>query len=258
MKELTISEMKRIQIEILNVIDEFCKKNKIRYSMGYGTLLGAIRHKGYIPWDDDLDIIMPYPDYCRFLNEFNHKDSYLKIQSMLNDTSYRFPFAKVYDDRTLLLEKTIKTGVYIDIFPVVGFPKEEDFEKFVKEYHKKYMLLRSMTKRYNLNWFQKCLLMLKSLYTCSRKKIIEDIQNIYSRYPFDKAVNAGVIPNKYIKRRFFNADIFRHYALATFENREYSALADYDTYLKGTYGNYMQLPPEEKRHSEHIFKAYWK
>ena len=159
MQEISTEELKKIQLDILDEVTKFCEQKNIRMSLGYGTLLGAIRHKGYIPWDDDVDILMPYPDYKRFLKEFvGYKDN-LIVQYMGNDSSYRFTFAKVYDNRTLLLEKTIRTGVYIDIYPVIGFPKErEDFEAFVSEFRSLYRPLKKMTFRYNLNLLQRLLI----------------------------------------------------------------------------------------------------
>lgn len=256
-REININELKEIQVNILNHIDEYCKANNIRYSIGYGTLLGAVRHKGYIPWDDDLDIVMPYPDYQRFLKEF-HSADYLKVQDMRSDETYRFPFAKVIDTRTVLIEHTITSGVYVDIFPVVGFPKAEEFESFVEEYHKYYMQMRSVTKRKNASFSHKVFFPINKLFKPSRDKVMQKIEAIYSRYDFDKVSHAGVIPNHYKKRRYIPAEVFRKYSTQEFESRQYPALENYDAYLTGTYGDYMTLPPEDKRHSEHVFTAYWK
>lgn len=259
MQKISTEELKKIQLDILDEVTKFCEQKNIRMSLGYGTLLGAIRHKGYIPWDDDVDILMPYSDYKRFLKEFvGYKDN-LIVQYMGNDSSYRFTFAKVYDNRTLLLEKTIKTGVYIDIYPVIGFPNErEKFETFVCEFRSLYRPLKKMTFRYNLNLLQRLLIKIKQLYMPSREKIIQGIENIYERYPFDSSEYGGVIPYYFTFRRYFRADIFREYAPQVFEGKEYPAVKDYDTLLSGTYGDYMTLPPKEKQITKHIFKAYWK
>ncbi|MCF0211052.1 MAG: LicD family protein [Bacteroidales bacterium] len=258
-KTIDLEELKKIQINILDAIEQFCTERKIRYSIGYGTLLGAVRHKGYIPWDDDLDIIMPYPDYQRFLQEFDGYKPYLQVQSMRKDLYYRFPFAKVFDNRTILIEKTIRSGVYVDIFPVVGFPEtEEKFKQFVEEYHKNYLLMRIATKRIGEKPLKACFNAVKRCFYPDKDKIMQRIENIYSRYPFDEAEFAGVIPNYYKHRRYIKADIFRSYSTQTFEGKNYTALENYDAFLSATYGDYMTLPPEDKRHSEHVFKAYWK
>lgn len=257
-KTIDVKELKLLQLRILDKVCEFCKQNDIRVSLAYGTLLGAVRHKGYIPWDDDVDIMMPYPDYKKFLTTFPLYDKNLNVQSMDNDETYRFTFAKVYDNRTILKEKTILTGVYIDIYPVIGFPKKENFEQFVEEFRSLYRPLKKMTFRYNLNLFQRLLIKIKQTYKPSRKQIVSNIDNIYERYPFDKAENGGVIPYYFTYKRYLKADIFKDFITLTFEGKEYPAIKDYDTYLKATYGDYMTLPPKDKQVSKHIFKAYWK
>ncbi|MDO5760581.1 MAG: LicD family protein [Bacteroidota bacterium] len=257
-QKISVSELRLLQIQILDKVCEFCKSNNIRISLGYGTLLGAVRHKGYIPWDDDIDILMPYPDYKKFLSTFASFDKNLNVQSMDNDDRYRFTFAKVYDNRTILKEKTILTGVYIDIYPVIGFPKKEEFESFVNEFRALYRPLKKMTFRYNLNIFQRLLIKIKQLYKPSRQQIVARIEDIYERYPFDGAEYGGVIPYNFTYKRYLKANIFRDYSTLTFEGKEYPVIKDYDTYLKSTYGDYMQLPPKEKQVSKHIFKAYWK
>ncbi len=259
MKRIYTEELRQIQLDILSSVTEFCKQRNIRMSLGYGTLLGAIRHNGYIPWDDDIDILIPYPDYKRFVKEFEGYKDNLKVQYMGNDTSYRFTFAKVYDSRTLLFEKTIKTGVYIDIYPVVGFPAEkEKFEGFVTEFRSLYRHLKKMTFRYNLNIFQRLLIRIKQLYRPSREQIIQDIENIYERYPFDVSEYGGVIPYYFTFKRYLRADLFRTYIQHIFEGKTYPIVKDYDTLLSATYGDYMTLPPKEKQVTKHIFRAYWK
>lgn len=255
---IDVKELKLLQIGILDKVCEFCKQNNIRVSLAYGTLLGAVRHKGYIPWDDDIDIMMPYSDYKRFLSTFPAYDKQLSVQYMGNDETYRFTFAKVFDNRTMLEEKTIRTGVYIDIYPIIGFPKKEEFEQFVEEFRSLYRPLKKMTFRYNLNVFQRLLIKIKQIYRPSREQIVSSIENIYERYPFDRAENGGVIPYYFTYKRYLNADIFRAFTFLTFEGKEYPVIKDYDTYLKATYGDYMTLPPKDKQVSKHIFKAYWK
>ena len=131
MKQINIEEIRKLQISILLYVHEFCKKNNIRYSLSGGTLLGAVRHKGYIPWDDDIDIMMPRPDYERFVNEFNEnrKDVEYKVICSYNDSQFFQPFAKVVNTKTFLKETykrpVAQMGVYIDVFPIDGLPNDE-------------------------------------------------------------------------------------------------------------------------------------
>ncbi len=236
-KVITTEELKLLQIRILDKVKEFCYNKNIRMSLGFGTLLGAVRHKGYIPWDDDIDILMPYPDYKRFLREFACRDSNLAVQYMGNDEKYRFHFAKVDNNRTILVEKAIITGAYIDIFHIIGFPKKEEFKDFVYEFRSLYGLLRKMTFRYNLNDLQQFWIKIKQIYKPSREQIVQSIENMYGIYPFDKAEFGGVIPYNFSFNTHFPADIFRKYTDIPFEGKQYPVIENYNAFLRWNYGN---------------------
>ena len=126
MKEITIEEKKRISLEILDVIHDFCKKNGIKYYLAYGTLLGAVRHKGFIPWDDDIDLVMSRPDYELFQKLFN-VDGYTFVNE---ETKNIFPlvFGKVFANNTFGVYNGISMnyGVAVDIFPLDGLPSDEN------------------------------------------------------------------------------------------------------------------------------------
>ena len=96
MKEITGEELKKIQVEILDNVVEFCQRHNLRYFLAYGTLLGAVRHNGYIPWDDDIDIHMPRPDYEKFIGLYNSEAGNNEVVSHELDSNYRVAFAKVY------------------------------------------------------------------------------------------------------------------------------------------------------------------
>lgn len=124
-KNIEVEELKRIQTDILNFVDGFCKKNGLRYWLAYGTLLGAVRHKGYIPWDDDIDILMFREDYEKFVTTF--KDERYKVFATEVNAKYPYPFAKVGDTATYFEEEikdAIDTGVNIDVFPLDYIPED--------------------------------------------------------------------------------------------------------------------------------------
>lgn len=123
-----IEEIKKIQLEILKYVDQFCSQNNIKYALGYGTLIGAVRHKGFIPWDDDIDIIMRRNDYNRFIELFSKETGRYKVWSHNLQTDYPIPYAKVTDEKTLKLEGTnyyVERGVDIDVFPLDDLPNDE-------------------------------------------------------------------------------------------------------------------------------------
>lgn len=265
MKEIGIDELKKLQLEILVKIRDFCDGKGISYYLAYGTLLGAVRHKGYIPWDDDIDIMMPRNDYNRFLQEFNGYYKELEVHAPELDLSYYAPFANVMDNRTILLEASLKhnnIGVKIDVFPLENVPDElSSYHIICHESEKLNRIRSSKVARLNFykgaDWFR---LLLKKIifffkdYTITQKKIIE----------LTKKCNAT--SGKYvdcvafitIKNRRFPKTCIEGYEIVDFESEKFKAPQNYDICLKALFGDYMKLPPENKRIAHHNFKAYWK
>ena len=134
MKEIGIEELKRIQIGILKHLDAFCNENNLKYFMCGGTLLGAVRHKGFIPWDDDIDIMMKREDYDKLIELYPKNDnSNFKLFSYELDKSFPYPFAKMDDFRTIFEEEindSYKIGVNIDIFPI-DYITEDELHEFM-------------------------------------------------------------------------------------------------------------------------------
>ena len=127
-RRITIEELKRVQLEILDMVTQFCDANGIRYWLDSGTLLGAIRHKGYIPWDDDIDLGMLREDYERFVSVFNESNDRYRVLSFEWNPDFGFPFAKVCDTTTVLYEpdeRGRKMAINIDIFPYDRAPDDD-------------------------------------------------------------------------------------------------------------------------------------
>ena len=136
MKILNGTEIKSIELEILKEFNAFCQKNNLRYNLAGGTLLGAIRHKGFIPWDDDIDVCMPRPDFCRLISEYKGEDSKLKLVYRGID-GYDAPFAKIIRTDTFVKNRfssrETDKHLWIDIFPVDGLPENiEEVKKIYK------------------------------------------------------------------------------------------------------------------------------
>lgn len=271
MNELDIEEIKKLQVDILFQVDKFCKKNSLRYFMGYGTLLGAVRHKGYIPWDDDIDIGMPRPDYDRFLNIFNGSFDNLSVVAPELDWEWIDPYANVYDNRTELFEierkKNLGIGVKIDVFPIDGVP--DDFEQYVK-LRKRLQLLFDIRsyKLYGLKDYWELMKKPKSLAVIVGRLIpytftsIAQLQRMIRReatkndFTTSQFVDKITFQNKPLTR--LPRRVYEEYIEMAFEGHKFMALKDYDAHLKAIYGDYMQLPPENQRIPHHGFKAYWK
>lgn len=264
MEKIQTEELKKIQISILNVVDEFCKNNDIKYFLNCGTLLGAIRYKGYIPWDDDIDLGMLRKDYDKFMRNFNGFSPRYKAYSIENDSKTIYPILKVFDTETVLYEpdeKGVKSCVNIDIFVYDDAP---DNQKTLQKAYKK------RDKLITLNNVR------TRLYFSPDSKVKRTIKKII--YPFLLVFPKNFFAKKIVKnaKRFNNIgaqkianfigqskicvdkQIFDDYVQVEFEGKTYPAPKNYDLWLKSFYGDYMALPPENQRIGHHNFIAYKK
>lgn len=259
-RPVTLEEMHELQLGMMDSIHDYCTRHGLRYSLGGGTLLGAIRHKGFIPWDDDIDIMMPRPDYDKFIAGFAGNYEHYKLQHMGNTKGYHLLFAKIFDDRTVLTEPGLNNGVYIDIFAIDGLPSWEQLPEYYQLY-KKYKYVVRMT-RYpwsSLNYKEQAYIILHFYrFIVPRCIRLRQLNTLLRSHDFDTAQVAGCITGTYGEKEFMDADVFRDYIDVQFENRTYRAIAAYDAYLTKHYSDYMQLPPEEKRHTHHEFECWWK
>lgn len=260
-RTVSLPEMRQIQLDILIKVDEYCRENGIRYSLGGGTLLGAVRHKGYIPWDDDIDLMMPRPDYERFLDGFDGKYDNLSMQHYRNNSKCCKPFLKISDNRTILIENIQKCGVNIDVFPIDGLPvdgKDIDsfFERFNIEVSK---LVRStnllgIKRRYVVVLIKQ---LVKQIIFPSRKKAVERFQKFITTYDFETSQFAASVVGAYGLKEVMETSVFKSYIELPFEGHLFMCIAGYDAYLTKHYGDYMKLPAKEKQVSHHDFEAYW-
>lgn len=267
MKTIDLNGLKRIQLDILSYLDKFCQENGINYSVSGGTAIGAIRHEGFIPWDDDIDLMMKREDYEKFINTFNDPTGVYKVHCLENDENYSLPFAKIEDSRTLLYENstTETLGINIDIFPsdYLGDTIEES-EDVVDEISKdRFKLKVKLVRPGKKNSFIKKLgiLIFKALYLAvGKRNIAEKIQDRAISYSNQgKKMYCGCVVWGYGKKEIIPSYVFNEFIRVNFEDRQFSIVKGYDTYLTSVYGDYMQLPPIEKRQSPHTLNnVFWK
>lgn len=264
MREVSNEELKQIQMDILNSIHVFCTQHGLRYSLAYGTLIGAVRHKGFIPWDDDIDIMMPRPDYERFRNTYPGFNPHYSVQSFHVDDAYWFSFIKVLDTRTLLIENETRNCVYVDVFPVDGFPENHLDRDAISKTATSLLNheLRWATKEYKVKTKTKdCILhylkyQYRKLFVESRRHTIKNIDELFLSNSFEDSLLAGLF--------FFDRlvavlprTIYEHYKLIEFEGASFCSIENIHEFLECVYGDYMKLPPEEQRVGRHNVLAYW-
>ena len=270
MKQIGVDELKTIQLEILDVAANFCEERGIRYWLNAGTLIGAIRHKGYIPWDDDIDLGMLRPDYDRFIKEFNGTYPRYEFHCVENDEQYYMPFGKVYDNNTVLYEPDetgVKMAVNIDIFVYDNAPDDETQCRRMLFRHMIYERLNMarvlpVHSRPNGNIIRKILvyIMRTAVHMIPRSVMpanyfaVKTVQNAKRFMNYDtKRVGSFSGPSRIV----WDKDLLRSFVDVEFEGRKYKAPVGYDAWLKASYGDYMTPPPEHKRISRHNFKAFW-
>lgn len=261
------------ELEILKVFQEICKRHNLRYFAIGGTCLGAVRHKGFIPWDDDVDVAMPYEDYMKLLElaktelpeNYKTYDAYSEKGCLWNH------LYKIHDINTALIEgPCIKEshadrywGIFIDVFPVCGVPAtQKEFDSFMKA--KRFYDKWNRKLRNNLR-FRKTLRSLIA-YPCCELFILFNPFYYFTRKAADLALKYPVgcsdkilfvdrpeKPNKYgWYKNIFMYEDFKNVIEVPFENMSINIPAGYDRYLTMDFGDYMTLPPEEQRltHSE--------
>lgn len=254
MKEISIEEKKQIQLKMLIEIDAFCRKHDIRYSLAYGTLIGAIRHKGFIPWDDDVDVMMPLPDMLKFKEIF--KSETMCYCDVDTNIMYKYAFSRIANTQTYNKVGLVSTtyGICIDLYPILGLPPSiEGVERFFKD--------ANIELKRRLRIIRLTDLMLKFLpIKCIKgfNKAMKRYRDFLFQYPYENTKYFFTNGGELEMRNVYEVDLFERLIEVPFEGYKFLSIARYDEYLHRFYGNYMQLPPEEQRVPYHGGHYYWK
>lgn len=255
------SEYRKIEIKILKAINDICKKNGLQYFMCGGTMLGAIRHKGFIPWDDDIDVALLRKDYDRLIQLLKTQEEYKWLGVLDYETKgYYYTFAKAVDKTTTakMEDNLTSHGIWVDIFPYDNLPDNpKTRKKFILKGYFYRSIVQSMTfdsTASNIDIKKRIIKNALKIYAkmINKENFIKKYIKFSKKYAETDTQYVGCLFSPYKMRECFLKNWFEEPRLYIFENDSFYGPNDYDSFLKQLYGNYMQLPPEDKRRNHRI------
>lgn len=273
--ELTLAELRQVQLGVLRELDERCRAEGLVYYLGYGTLLGAVRHGGYIPWDDDIDVLMPREDYQRLITVFEGSaPSPFSLGSPQTRVGWPLPYAKLMDLRTELrepFEKPVALGVNIDVFPLDDLPSNplvRKVQSVVLRFLRWAVELRYIAADRGRAWHHPLAITVAKpvLRLVPTQWLVGAFERTASGLPGwlhrGQQVRGRAEDRVGVRVGSFEWSVPRRTlspaSRVTFEGEQFSAPRDPDAVLTEVYGDYRRLPPEHQRVSEHAFTAAWR
>lgn len=262
-----IDDIHSVLLEMLQWFHRQCEKNGLRYYIVGGTMLGAIRHQGFIPWDDDIDVAMPRKDYMAFVQKYSKESHTPYIVEYPQDSNldYSYVFAKIYDTRTYLVEHLrhfVKRGLYIDVFPLDGIG--DTCEVAYKNYQPILRNLRlhdmiTCAFRNNRKWYKNLSIIfgrgISPLFV-SERFLNNKINYLCAQRDFDRCEYVGNLVGNWGIKEIMPRSFFGMPKKYVFEGISVLGVENPDEYLKALYNDYMTLPPMEKRASHHDYVEF--
>lgn len=272
-RELSMQEVQQVSLAILKQVAEICEKLELKYALVYGTLIGAIRHKGFIPWDDDLDIMMPRNDYEKLLNYFKERGNVIGNLEVFNpdaNPNYPYMITRISDNRYHIVtenEKDYGLGAFIDIYPYDGLGKtfEEAYEFGMKGDRLSSLCFCATREKYKWDPLAGFVKNVAKLPVFLISKIVgksyfqKKLAQLAGQKDFDESQYVGcVVWLSGGKKDIFERKLFDELIKVPFEGEMFYVPKEYDKVLRHTYGDYMQLPPENERIGHHYYVVYEK
>ncbi len=272
-EEISLKDMQKISLEILKTIADICEEQDFRYFLIYGTLIGAIRHRGYIPWDDDVDIMMPRPDYDKllaYLETYLANHPYLKVFNHDVCAAYPYMITRISDDRYRIdmdNEKDYGMGIFIDIYPYdgLGDTKEEALAYGLKGDRLSSLCYQATRERFAIenttSFFRKLIKLPVFLFAklCGKDIFQNKLSALARKKDYDASRYVGcIVWLSGGEKDIFEKAWFDEYDRMPFEKYTFRVPKAYDTVLRHIYGDYMELPPEKDRIGHHRYRVYKK
>lgn len=262
---ISSEEMKANQLKILQYINDFCSDNNITYFLFYGSLIGAVRHKGIIPWDDDIDICMNRQDYNNFVNTFpRNSTNYVYIREQSIDPEFPFYYSKICLNNTHAYEpidnRDYDVGISIDLFPLDFVPNS--FYKRIKQkaiikLNRIKLIPHTIDTKCNRNLFKKfCISLLNFIFRKPAYFYINNIRKCITTIRTDECEYVTEVMTPYGKKAIFPKEWFQSYILHSFEGMMIPIPVEYNRILTQLYGDYMSPPPVEQQISHHSCHAF--
>ena len=261
-----VQEIQQMELGIMEYIHEVCEKIGVKYFLAYGSLIGAVRHQGFIPWDDDMDICMLRDDYEKLQDYLiaNPSERY-QVMSYKNNRNYVYPFMKVMDNQTYLIEEDVRIdsnmGIYVDIFPVDGYEDDQAFKDKMTTIIKKRQLscytFKGIT---NKNSFINSLIRYASVvafYFTDTNRYVKQIDELAKTRKVEDYELVDYLIYKDMNKPVWKREWLKDVTFGNFEGRDFLIPVNFHELLTSDYGNYMQLPPVEQQVSHHDFRL-WK
>ncbi|UXC62730.1 LicD family protein [Ligilactobacillus agilis] len=273
MNEVSIEETQKISLEILNTISLICEEKNLRYALIYGTLIGAVRHQGYIPWDDDIDIMMPRPDYEKLLQYLKENIAvYPHLQVFNPDECADYPYmiTRISDNRYVIdvdNEDPYGMGVFIDVYPYdgLGNSKKEALKFGLKGDRLSSLCYQATRRRFAIETttsnVRKILKYPVYLYAKLRGKEVfqRKLAKLAGIKEYDESNYVGcVVWLSWGEKDIFPRKWFEETILVNFDKYKFRIPKEYDALLRYEYGDYMKLPPKKERVGHHNYKVYKK
>lgn len=259
-----LSDLQLKLLEMLKWFDGFCRENDLRYYAVGGTLLGAVRHGGFIPWDDDIDLALPRPDYERLgrLMENRRFGNYILESPKTADKCFCYPFSKLYDCSTTLVEnkrQPMTRGIFLDIFPFDGIGDDiEEGKRFFKKVQGNYNLYLTLTggiRKGRSLYKNAAVIAARAVphFVVDPCKLRISLDAMCGRYDFDRSVWVGNLLGAWGERELVPREVVGTPVEYAFEDMTLLGVEQYDAYLTSIYGDWRQLPPKGKQITHHDF-----